>query len=559
MSVAENAKELPDRHDVAFAGGLGLAYVALLLRTSGSVGYSRDEGFYSYAAAAVERWFELLFVPGSQPFGRAAIDAHFGPVHEHPGLMKTLFAFSRHFLHEGLGLFPDPGTALRFPGMLMAGIAVAVLYLWGRQAAGRPAGVAAALAFALMPHVFFHAHLACLDVGAAAMWLLTSYLYFRAFSERRLGFVIAAGVVYGLFLDTKHNAWLLPFALLAHLAFVRFVEWRRKIPREGPFVPRALLSVLLLGPPVFFAVWPWIWFSTGERLAEWVRFHLGHDYYNMAFLGHTYWKPPMPRLYAWLMTLGTVPAITLVLFALGLVDSVRAALKSDDTPRLSIDSFWLIGLLVSYAPWLSTDTPIFGGTKHWITAYPFLALFASRGFSVLAARVALLHEKLGARPAAVRGALGAALAAGPAVMTIGSHPFGLSFYAPIVGGVPGAASLGMNRSFWGYTTGSLTEVVNQRAKPNASVYLHDTAVQSFELLRADGKVRPDLRGTLAISASSLALYHHEDHMQRVEYQTWVDYGTVQPVAMRLFQGVPIVWLYERPPRGPKRSTDPNAR
>jgi hypothetical protein len=29
--------------------------------------------------------------------------------------------------------------------------------------------------------------------------------------------------------------------------------------------------------------------------------------------------------------------------------------------------------------------------------------------------------------------------------------------------------------------------------------------------------------------------------------------------MRLFQGVPIVWLYERPPRGPKRSTDSNAR
>jgi hypothetical protein len=115
----------------------------------------------------------------------------------------------------------------------------------------------------------------------------------------------------------------------------------------------------------------------------------------------------------------------------------------------------------------------------------------------------------------------------------------------------------MNRSFWGYTTGSLTETLNRRARPNAGVYLHDTAVQSFELLRADGKVRPDLRGTLAISASSLALYHHEHHMQRVEYQTWVDYGTVRPVAMTLYDGVPIVWLYERPPRAPVRPAEPS--
>jgi hypothetical protein len=188
-----------------------------------------------------------------------------------------------------------------------------------------------------------------------------------------------------------------------------------------------------------------------------------------------------------------------------------------------------------------------------------MALFADRVFTLLSARIIELHGTLRARPEVSRAALGAVLAAGPLVMTLGAHPFGLSFYAPVLGGVPGAATLGMNRSFWGYTTGSLTRVLNDRAKPNASVYLHDTAMQSWELLRADGKLRPDLRGTLAISASSLALYHHEDHMQRVEYQTWVDYGTVQPVALRLYQGVPIAWLYERPPRPAVRPAESTGR
>ena len=63
---------------------------------------------------------------------------------------------------------------------------------------------------------------------------------------------------------------------------------------------------------------------------------------------------------------------------------------------------------------------------------------------------------------------------------------------------------------------------------------------------ADGRLRRDLAGTLALPLSKLALYQHEPHMRRVEYETWVLYGTVAPVAMGSYDGVPVVWLYERP-------------
>jgi len=286
MSAADRGGE-PDEFDYRAAGVLGLAYVALLVATAGSVGYARDEGFYAFAARAIEAWFELFGRDGATPFAQPVLDRHFGPVHEHPGLMKSLMALSHRYLHEGLGLFSEAGTAYRFPAMTMGGGAVAVLYLWGREAAGRTAGLVAALSFALMPHVFFHAHLAGLDVPSAAMWLVTTYVYHRSLTSDRVGLVVAVGVLYGLFLDTKHNAWLLPFALVLHLVVLRFVERQRGVGRSGPLVSRGLLSMLLLGPLVFFAIWPWIWFSTGERLAEWVRFHLGHDYYNMDFLGRT--------------------------------------------------------------------------------------------------------------------------------------------------------------------------------------------------------------------------------------------------------------------------------
>ena len=59
-----------------------------------------------------------------------------------------------------------------------------------------------------------------------------------------------------------------------------------------------------------------------------------------------------------------------------------------------------------------------------------------------------------------------------------------------------------------------------------------------------------LRGTLAIHGSRLGLYHHEAHMRRVEYQIWVDYGTVAPAAMGVYDGVPVTWFYERPRQKP---------
>src|SRR5690606_22175579 len=118
----------------------------------------------------------------------------------------------------------------------------------------------------------------------------------------------------------------------------------------------------------------------------------------------------------------------------------------------------------SYAPWLSNSSPIFGGTKHWITAYPFFALFGAEAFVRVCemARTAFSTRwptlarwsKLGPLPEL---ALAISVLAAPLAITAHSHPWGLSTYTPLVGGSPGGASIGLNRSYWGYTTGAVQE------------------------------------------------------------------------------------------------------
>lgn len=559
-------------------------YCCWLVNTVYTLGYARDEGFYFQAADSYLRWFELLWEDPAKAFEKNSVDRYWRVNSEHPALVKSLFAFSRALFYDRWGLFDEPGTSYRFVGMVLSSLAVGVTYLWGvtafrGQGPGlcRAGAFVAACGFALMPRVFYHSHLDCFDMPVLAMWLFTSYIYELSLRRRSIKWALLAGLFYGLLLNTKHNAWLLPFALVLHVLLTRSPELWQGLKAYRLRVPGALWAMALLGPLVFFATWPWIWFNTYRRLHEYVIFHTQHVYYNMEFLGRTYFEPPFPRSYAWLMTAATVPSITLALFAAGLLATLfrlwhthlapwigaarakgvsvalleRAGRWSPERHLSSSQLLWLACILASYAPWWSTNSPIFGGTKHWITAYPFMALFGGYAFILFcrSAQRTLRERWRWSNPWTMRAPVCLLLASvllGPLVMTARSHPWGLSWYSPLVGSAPGAATLGLNRSFWGYTTGAVQDFINREANLRDKVFIHDTAMQSWHMMRNDGRLRKDLRPQLHVAGSDLAIYHHEQHMTKVEYQIWVDYGTTTPAHLGIFQGVPIVWVYQRP-------------
>lgn len=568
--------------DIGIVAVLATVYLVWLVSTATDLGYSRDEGFYFAAADSYRGWFKVLFSDPARAFEQGTVDRYWRANNEHPAFVKSLFALSRDFLFERWRLFSEPGTSYRFVGMVFSAIAVAVTYIWGKQVyslkfprgLARLGGCVAALSFAFVPRVFYHAHLDCFDMPVLAMWMVTSYVYWRSFEQRKLTWAVAAGVLYGLLLNTKHNSWLLPFALVAHLLVVSGPEVIASLKTRRPKVPMGLVFMATLGPAIFYLTWPWIWFDTFARLGAYVRFHTQHVYYNIEFLGQTYFRPPFPRGYAWLMTLATVPAVSLCLFGSGLVlflkDSFRTrwlsfqsrqkvagfwnALGFDGEPPdlkrpervwLSAGTLWLLCILCSYAPWFSSQTPIFGGTKHWMTAYPFMMLFGGSAFVSAATALSALMPRSLRRFHITKAALAALTLLGPLLLTRASHPWGLSDYTPIVGGPSGGADLGLNRGFWGYTTGSVQSFINSNAPKGARVFIHDTAIQSWTMMRKDKRVRKDLRAQLGVANSKLAIYHHEQHMARVEHQIWVDYGSVRPSVVASHQGVPVLWVYER--------------
>ncbi|MDW8245829.1 MAG: glycosyltransferase family 39 protein [Sandaracinaceae bacterium] len=554
----------PKAWDHAIALALSIAYVIALFLSVPDLGMSRDEGFYVDAAESYASWFRLLLSEPEEALRRETIDRFWSVNHEHPSLPKSLFALS-WLAHKKWDLFPYESLAFRFPGMLLSSLALYILYLFGTRLYGRLAGLYAALAYALVPAVFYHSHLACFDTPIVSMLLLVTYLYHRALTHKK--WIIPTGIAYGLCLETKHNSWILPLLFLVHFCFVieNTIASNRLTLRGGiaRLIPWPLIGILLIGPPIFIGLWPWLWHDTISRIEEYVAFHVHHVHYNIAYLGRTYFSPPSPPSYPWVTTLFTLPLITIFLGVVGIFlrfplllprSILRFWPRSTPFPDPARSDVLVFGsfftpMFVMMMPW----TPIFGGTKHFLVAYAMLALFGGHAFSQLVEEwEGRIQVKLGISPFAFRAfALCLALAS-PLVATAHSHPFGLSYYTPIAGGVPGAADLGMNRQFWGFTTGSLVPWLNAHIPPHGRVWICDTLPTSFYMLKRDALLRPDIEIAWDLLSSDYALVHHEDHFNIVDYQIWEVYGMVNPVHVLTYDGVPIISVYENPHRKARR-------
>lgn len=551
--------------DHLFGLAICVVYVVVLLLSSRGLGMARDEGFYVVAAERTAAWIEEAAEDWERASSREGVDRGWSYNSEHPPLMKTLFALS-WIAQKKWDVFPMESMAFRFPGMVSAGLLLWLIYIFGARAYRREVGAFGALAYALLPQPFYHSHLDCFDVPITFLLTLVTYCYWRSLRDKVWNLWL--GIAFGFALATKHNAWILPGVLMIHWLWVVWVERRER--RSGKaaivsYVPYWLFAILLLGPPIFVGTWPWLWFDAEARMRAYAAFHLHHDYYNMVFLGVNYFRPPFPIAYPIVMTLFTVPATTIALSVGAIATRVRAW-----TPPVLLERLFPSGRVVGDR--VRTDvlmlgcfiapifvialpsTPIFGGTKHWYPAFPFMALFAGLGFSrlvdvaagLLRARAPRLELRLKREGLSI--VAGALLLSPSLVETIHSHPFGLSHYTFLAGGTPGAADYGMNRQFWGFTTGSLVPWFKEKMPQGGTVWPCDTTHDAWRMLQRDGLLPENIRIAGSMATADFAIVHHEHHVAEVDFQIWTAWQRPSPVYVLTHDGVPIISVYENPSR-----------
>jgi len=205
-----------------------------------------------------------------------------------------------------------------------------------------------------------------------------------------------------------------------------------------------------------------------------------------------------------------------------------------------------VNALASIALISLPNVPHFGGVKHWLPSMPFLALLG--GTSVArAARMgcdALLARAPRLPKPAVSSALFALLLAPALIGLWRVHPYGTSFYGELAGGIPGAASLGMQRQFWSSNVTGVLPWLNEHAPYGARLYLHE--VISFGDYQRNGMLRADLRPAGGPQDADLAVYQYHQEFREQEMNIWQVFGTTKPVTGLYVDETPQIVVYRRP-------------
>lgn len=389
----------PTWTDRGVAAALFGVTLAALLATSTWVGVARDEGIYIHGAMTYWQYGEAVRRHPDKRFDRRTIDRYYHVNAEHPPLTKHLYGLAWAKLRTGpvdkvararearaarRGLVPplsgslrwlDDLTALRLPALVTAALLVAFLYLFGVLAFGRMAGLVAALSYAVLPRVFFHSHLAGLDGPITALLFFTVYAYYRALWSWR--WTVVAGLLWGLALLTKLNAFFLPVILIVHYGWASRRDFRHPLlafvglgsllplvllslaaavssggRHLGPWLavagfsllalwaarrhslsrplhaarllaPAVFFSMLLLGGVVFYAGWPWLWPDPTARFGGYLHYHLEHTFYNTEYLGRNYNLPPFPMSYPFVLSAAVFPGAWLLAALVGLGLALR--------------------------------------------------------------------------------------------------------------------------------------------------------------------------------------------------------------------------------------------
>jgi 4-amino-4-deoxy-L-arabinose transferase-like glycosyltransferase len=530
-----------------------LATLALMLATEPALAIVWDEGYTLGREARLRLWFRALRDPevfaqswqppalelvqqeGAPPPRADQIDTRRKLLFD-PAVLAWFWPFAREEPHGHppfyalIGLVGDvltPGRddlpRARLGPILVFSMTAGVLFAFLARRRGIWAGAAAAGAWVLQPNLFGHGHYATYDALLSALWVQATLAFFaavepRAGSERpRWGWVVVFGLIAGCAADTKLTGWFLPLLFLAWTALYRSRRGLLTLVTGG-FV--ALIVLYVLNPP-------W-WTEPIAGVTRFVASNLGRSQsirIKTLFLGQVVSTPDgsLPWYNTLVWTAFVTPVGFLGLASTGAFCALRR-FKTDPFATLAV-GHWMFLLTLRSLP----HTPGHDGVRQFLPAFGMLALVAGLGAATVVARFARFG----------RGLVAASLIEGAASIAL-LMPVPLSYYSPLVGGLSGAARLGMEPTYyWDALTPEARDWLKSQT-PTGHKVRFATFPKSWVYLRERGELP---RGLLPTDPGPWAWYVVQN---RPGAFSPIDRALVnrgQPAYTWSRQGVPLLWIF----------------
>jgi len=539
------------------AGLIMALTLVLLVATESKIGLTWDEPDYIVASESYSSWLGKLIAQPAAALSTDGINESWSINHEHPPLDKIWSGI----VWSGARFVLNDLTAHRLGNMILVSVMLGLLYLLVAGEYGPAAGLAAAAALLTLPRFFFHAHLAALDVPAACSIFFVTFLFWKTKDDLGWKWTLFLGLILGLAFATKINAMFLPPTL-----FLWALIFRRRLILFVRIVVMTLIGVLCS-----FAVWPWLYPDFPARMMdylEWIT--VDHWKIGQWYLGTLYMPPPWH--FPFVMTWAVVPLTLTVLYWIGIV---RAGWKWREAN--SLGGLLFINALVPLLALTTGKSMVYDNDRLFMPAFFFLAALAGMGFGWLAAGIRRVADRIRkprwAAPAAVLAAILFFLP--QSISLVRLYPHLLSYYSETVGGLPGAARLGLETTYWCESYAAAIPYLNEHARPGDTVWVDPWSYnvliyyQVHDRLRDDIKIAfppfaqsnlfpeygPPTYATYAASDFIIVQYRQttigstqanpgsESFLPHPDTQ-WI--STHEPVYRLSYDGVPIMEIYTNP-------------
>jgi 4-amino-4-deoxy-L-arabinose transferase-like glycosyltransferase len=538
-------------YSLAWGLAIAAATLALMIATEPRLAIVWDEGYSLGRQARVRWWFqavrdprgfsaswrppavELVQSDGRPPPPAEALDtraelfggdvlAWFWPFareepHGHPPFY-ALVGLIGDVLAPGWEVLPRArlGTMLAFS--LTAG---AIYAVFARRWATWPALLAVG-AWVLPPRLFAHGHYCLYDALLTSLWVGSILAFSRAVEPRggrfpRWPWVVVFGLLAGWAAETKLTGWFLPIPFLAWTALDR--------NRRGAWT-LAIGGVIALA--ILYAFNPPWWDEPIRGVERFLRSNLSRGQTTRIptlFLGRVIVTPQhsLPWYNTLVWTVFVTPVGFLALAGAGAVRAVRRF--RDDPFGLLAVGHWAFLLVLRALP----HTPGHDGERQFLPAFGCLALVAGLGAAWAVERFGRWGKVL----------IAACLAEGVVSLAL-MMPVPLSYYSPLVGGLPGATALGMEPTYyWDALSDEALAWLNDHTGPGKKV-LFASNPSTWFYLRQTGRLRA---ATTPPEPGRWAYYVIQNRAASLRPldRCLIDRGRPSFVVSKW--GVPLIWIF----------------
>jgi 4-amino-4-deoxy-L-arabinose transferase-like glycosyltransferase len=446
--------------------GISLATACLMILTEPRMAIVWDEGFTLGREESLRDWFQAIRDPprfaatwrprppddelvqrprSTPPPLREQIDTR-GKLISDSDVLAWFWPFAREEPHGHppfyalLGLIGDVVAPswqelprARLGPMLLFSLTAGAIFSflaprWGYWPAALGAG-----SWVLQPNLFGHGHYAAYDAVLSSLWVLSIVTFIwavepasgRSWRGSRWLATATFGAILGCAAGTKLTGWFLPLPFLAWAILYRS---RRGLLTLG-------FGAMIAGIVLFILLPPW-WNEPVVGLFRFLDSNLNRAksiLINIQFLGTTYVTPKesLPWYNTLVWTLMVTPVGFLLLAGLGIWTAARN--WRNESIGVLLAGHWLFLMLLRAMP----HVPGHDGVRLFLPAFGVLALLGGLG-----ARRLLERSSRWAKVA-----VAAALVEGAASIAV-MMPVPLSYFSPIVGGLPGATKLGMEPTYY---------------------------------------------------------------------------------------------------------------